>query len=132
MKLDKFIEIRKKNHDFLNKNLEEFREYFYLPKATSNSDPSWFGFLLTIRDNNNFTRNDIINFLNEKKIGTRLLFSGNIIKQPYFKDVKYKVKSNLMNTNKIMQDSFWIGVYPGLDFDHLSYVIDVIKEFIKK
>jgi CDP-6-deoxy-D-xylo-4-hexulose-3-dehydrase len=130
-KLKNFIKTRVSNHGYLYNGLKDYKEYFILPEKTKFSDPSWFGFLLTI-NNNKFTRNEIIKFLNSKLIGTRLLFSGNIIKQPYFKDVNFKVVGKLTNTDKAMNDSFWLGVYPGINNKMLDYVLDQIKSFIKK
>lgn len=131
-KLKYFINTRQTNHNYLMDNLKKFEDIFILPKTTKNAEPSWFGFLLTLRNNDNFFRNEIVNFLNEKRIGTRLLFSGNITKQPYFKNYNFKIHAELKNTNKIMNDSFWIGVYPGLNQQHLSYILDMIDTFLKK
>ena len=127
-KLESFIKKRNSNFDYLKKNLLDFKDKFILPEATENSTPSWFGFLLTIRDNQ-IDRNKITQFLNEKKIGTRLLFSGNLIKQPYMKDKVYKVSSELKNTEIVMKNSFWVGVYPGLQNVHLDYILESIKSF---
>ena len=127
-KLESFINKRNSNFDYLKKNLLDFKDKFILPEATENSTPSWFGFLLTIRDNQ-IDRNKIIQFLNEKKIGTRLLFSGNLIKQPYMKDKIFKIGSELKNTEIVMKNSFWVGVYPGLQNEHLDYILENIKSF---
>lgn len=131
-KLDKFIKIRQDNHNYLMNGLKELNDFLILPEATRESKPSWFGFLLTLQDNVNFSRNELTQFLNDNRVGTRLLFSGNIVKQPYFKNFNFEIRSDLSNTDKIMNDSFWIGVYPGLTSDHLDYTIDIIKKFIKK
>lgn len=131
-KLENFIQLRKKNHNYLNKELSTLENYFTLPQATKNSNPSWFGYLITLKDGLKFNRNEIVSFLNDNKIGTRLLFSGNIIKQPYFKNFKYKISSELKNTDIVMNNSFWIGVYPGLGQEELGYTVDKIKEFVKK
>ena len=127
-KLESFINKRNSNFDYLKKNLLDFKDKFILPEATENSTPSWFGFLLTIRDNQ-IDRNKITQFLNEKKIGTRLLFSGNLIKQPYMKDKIFKIGSELKNTETVMKNSFWVGVYPGLQNEHLDYILENIKSF---
>ncbi|MDB3877309.1 lipopolysaccharide biosynthesis protein RfbH, partial [Candidatus Pelagibacter ubique] len=127
-KLESFINKRNSNFDYLKKNLLDSKDKFILPEATENSTPSWFGFLLTIRDNQ-IDRNKITQFLNEKKIGTRLLFSGNLIKQPYMKDKIFKVSSELKNTEIVMKNSFWVGVYPGLQNKHLDYILENIKSF---
>ena len=130
-KLNDFVNKRNENFEYLKKNLLLFQDKFIFPEQTKKATPSWFGFLLTIKDNQ-IDRNKIIEFLNEKKIGTRLLFAGNVIKQPYFVNQKYRVFKNLHNTDKVMKDSFWLGVYPGLNKNHLDYVIENIEEFIKK
>ena len=127
-KLESFINKRNSNFDYLKKNLLDSKDKFILPEATENSTPSWFGFLLTIRDNQ-IDRNKITQFLNEKKIGTRLLFSGNLIKQPYMKDKIFKIGSELKNTETVMKNSFWVGVYPGLQNEHLDYILENIKSF---
>lgn len=130
-KLPHFIKKRNENHTYLKKELEKYSDYFILPDATEKSDPSWFGFLITLKKNSNFSRNEIVKYLNDNRIGTRLLFSGNITKQPYFKNFDYKIKSSLENTDMIMENSFWIGVYPGLNFEHLDYTVEVISKFLK-
>jgi CDP-6-deoxy-D-xylo-4-hexulose-3-dehydrase len=130
-KIENFITIRKNNYDFLYKNLNDLQEFIILPESEKNSEPSWFGFPISLRKNNKFNRNDLLKYLNSNKIGTRLLFSGNLIKQPYMKDVLFKAHSNLKNTDFVMENTFWIGVYPGLSKDHLSYVIEKLKIFFK-
>jgi CDP-6-deoxy-D-xylo-4-hexulose-3-dehydrase len=128
-KLNTFINTRKKNFNFLYKNLKNLEDFLILPEAEFNSEPSWFGFPLSIRDNKKFNRNKLINFLNDSKIGTRLLFSGNLIKQPYMKDIAFKVHKSLPNTDFVMENTFWIGIYPGLTEDHLSYSSEKMKNF---
>ena len=130
-KLEKFIKKRLENFNYLYSLFSQLNEYFILPEKTKNSEPSWFGFLLTIKDNK-INRNELLKFLDEKKIGTRLLFSGNVTKQPYMLDKKYIIHKNLKNTDKVMNDSFWIGVYPGLDKVHLDYMYNSVIEFLKK
>jgi len=130
-KLNTFISARRKNFDFLYKNLKSLEEFLILPEPELNSEPSWFGFPLSIKDNKNFTRSKLISFLNESKIGTRLLFSGNLIKQPYMKDMTFKVHKNLPNTDFVMENTFWIGLYPGLTLQHLEYSISKIKKFFQ-
>ena len=127
-RLESFINKRNSNFDYLKKNLSELSDKYILPEATEGSTPSWFGFLITIKDNQ-IDRNKIVQFLNEKKIGTRLLFSGNLIKQPYMKDKIFKVSSELKNTEIVMKNSFWVGVYPGLQNKHLDYILENIKSF---
>ena len=130
-RLEGFIKKRKDNFNFLYKHLAELEEFLILPKAEVNSDPSWFGFPLSIKENTRHNRDDLIKYLNTYKIGTRLLFSGNIIKQPYMKDVNFKVHKNLKNTDFVMNNTFWIGLYPGLTMQHLEYTISNIKKFFK-
>lgn len=128
-KLDDFIKARKQNWKFLYDRLKDYNEYFILPTATENSDPSWFGFLLTVRKDAPFSRNDITNYLEDNQIATRLLFSGNIIRHPCFDDVKYRVHDDLENTDIITDNTFWLGVYPGLNGHMLNYIIERIDEF---
>ena len=130
-KIDGFIENRLDNFNYLYHLFSKLSNYFILPEKTKNSEPSWFGFLLTIKENK-LNRNELLKFLDEKKIGTRLLFSGNVTKQPYMLDKKYIVHKDLINTDKVMNDSFWLGVYPGLEKKHLDYVYSTVQEFIKK
>lgn len=133
-KLNSFIEIRKRNFALLKNKLSKFQNYFILPEATENSDPSWFGFPITLKDNCPFTRKDILKYLNENNIGTRLLFGGNITKQPYFIEnkIKYRIVCNLKNTDLIMNNTFWIGVYPGITEEKINYIMSIFDKFIKK
>ena len=124
-----FIKSRKSNFKYIYKSLKSHEEFLILPKATENSDPSWFGFPITLRDNLPKSRNQLLRYLDEKKIGFRLLFSGNVTKQPYMLEKKFRVVGNLDNTSKIMNDTFWIGVYPGLTHQELDFVTDQIKNF---
>jgi CDP-6-deoxy-D-xylo-4-hexulose-3-dehydrase len=128
-RLESFIRVRKENFNFLYKNLKSLEEFLILPEAEKNSDPSWFGFPLSLRKNNKFNRNDLIKYLNDNKIGTRLLFSGNLTKQPYMKDINFKVQGELKNTDFIMENTFWIGLYPGLYKSHLEYSVSKIKNY---
>ena len=130
-KIEGFVKKRLENFNYLYKLFSNLSNYFILPEKTKNSEPSWFGFLLTIKDNK-INRNELLKFLDEKKIGTRLLFSGNVTKQPYMLDKKYIIHKDLTNTDKVMNDSFWLGVYPGLEKKHLDYVYSTVQEFIKK
>ena len=130
-RLEGFIKKRKENFSFLYKNLKNLEEFLILPESEKNSDPSWFGFPLSLRKNNKFNRNDLIKYLDNKKIGTRLLFAGNVIKQPYMKNVDFRVHGELKNTNFIMDNTFWIGVYPGLTSQQLEYSVSTIKEFFR-
>jgi CDP-6-deoxy-D-xylo-4-hexulose-3-dehydrase len=127
-KLESFINKRNSNFDYLKKNLSELSDKYILPEATEGSTPSWFGFLITIKDNQ-IDRNKITRFLNEKKIGTRLMFAGNITKQPYIKNKMFKVSSDLHNTDTVMKNSFWVGVYPGLQKKHLDFIVENIQSY---
>ena len=131
-KLPNFIERRKRNFDFLNKQLENV-PYVKVVKKYDNADPSWFGMLITVDKDALFTRNCLTSFLEKQKIQTRNLFAGNIIRHPCFehleKDIDYKVIGNLENTDYVMNNSFWIGVYPGMKDVELQYMADCIKKF---
>ena len=129
-KLPMFTELRKQNFNKLYNKLKPLEKYFVLPKATENSDPSWFAFLITVKDNVPFTRADIVNYLESKKIMTRMLFAGNLIKQPGFMNIEHRVVGTLENTDKIMLNSFFIGVYPGIDDRHIDYIEKAFNEFV--
>lgn len=129
-KVNKFIDKRKENFKKIKNKLEKFSEYLILPSPQYNSDPSWFGFLISVKENAPFSRNDLVKYLNENKIGTRLLFAGNIVKQPYMIGRNYRVIGNLMNSDFIMNNTFWIGVYPGIDDLMIDYIEKIIVQFI--
>ena len=129
-KLSKFIPARKENFSYLKNKLKEFEKYLILPESTPKSDPSWFGFPITIKKSAPFSKNDLVNFLASKLIDTRPLFAGNITKQPYFENISYRVVGNLENTDLIMNNTFWIGVFPGLTQEMLQYVVKEFKNFI--
>ena len=131
-KLPEFIEARKRNWKTLYDGLKRYEDYFNLPKATDESDPSWFGFLLTVREDNPFSKNDIVDYLEKYKIATRSLFAGNILRQPAYQEIDHRVCGTLKNTDYIMNNSFWIGVYPGLDEDRINYILNVFKLFMKQ
>jgi len=131
-RLEGFIKKRKENFNFLYKNLKDLEEFLILPEAEKNSEPSWFGFPLTLKKQDRYNRNDLVKYLNENKIGTRLLFSGNLIKQPYMKNVTFKVHGELKNTDFVMENTFWAGLYPGLSKEHLEYSVLKIKNFFKR
>ena len=128
-RIDAFVEARKSNHAYLKQRLQELEDLIILPEPTKNSDPSWFGFMISIRENKGGKRNDLAKHLNSKMIGTRLLFAGNLTKQPYFKDIKYRTIGNLQNTDFVMENSLWVGVYPVLTTDMLDYCCDEILRF---
>lgn len=130
--LDRFIQARKRNFERLHSGLRDIDELFILPAATPNSDPSWFGFPLTLRDGAPFTREELLRHLNEKKIGTRLLFGGNLVKQPYMKGRVYRVFGALENSDTVMTKTFWLGVFPGLGPAAIDYVLETIHDFCRK
>lgn len=129
-KADAFVEKRRANHRMLYAKMKSLEEYFILPEATPNTDPSWFGFMLTIRDSALLNRNELVRFLEEQKIGTRLLFAGNLVKQPAYEHVPKIIHGNLINTDIIMNDSFWLGVWPGIEEQHYDYILAQLNAFI--
>ena len=129
-KLPQFIEARKANFAALSTALAGCEEFLILPEATADSEPSWFGFPLTLREGCGVSRVDFLNYLNQQKIGTRLLFAGNLTRQPYFSDQTYRVAGELANADKIMRDTFWIGVHPALNQSMLEYMAFSIEEFL--
>ena len=131
-KLDSFIAKRKENFRFLYNRLKKYEKFFILPAWQDKADPSWFGFLLTVRSGAPFNRNQIVRHLQADKIGTRYLFAGNIIKQPYFIDnqIKHRVVGKLPNTDIVTKDTFWIGCYPGLSKEMLEYVLASFDSFL--
>ncbi len=131
-KLPFFVKRRKENFKILYNDFKRYEDYFILPHAPVKADPSWFCFPLTLRDNTPFKRKDIISFLEKNKIQTRLFFAGNIIKQLAYKNIERRVVGKLDNSDKIMKDSFFIGVYPGIDSERMGYIIDKIEEFMRK
>ncbi|MDW6002171.1 lipopolysaccharide biosynthesis protein RfbH [Vibrio mangrovi] len=128
-KLPEFIQQRKNNFIYLKNGLQSCTEFIELPEATDNSEPSWFGFPITLKENYGVGRVELIQFLNEAKIGTRLLFAGNLTRQPYFSNIHHRVVGSLTNTDRIMNQTFWIGIYPGLNSSHLDYIIEKFKDF---
>ena len=103
-----------------------------MPKSSPNAKPSWFGFPITVKENAKFTRNQLVEYLEQNKIGTRLLFGGNLLKQPYMKNQNFKIIGNLKNSDIVMNSTFWIGVYPGLKKEELNYVLEIFHKFFKK
>ncbi len=129
-KLDGFVQARKDNFAYLKDRLATCEELLILPEATPNSDPSWFGFLMTIRPEANLRRVDLLNYLDQNKIGTRLLFAGNLTRQPYMSGRNFRVSGELTNTDFVMNNSLWIGVYPGLSKDMLNFAAEKIETFL--
>ena len=127
--LEHFVERRKENFKYLKEGLSACEDFIILPEATNNADPSWFGFPITIKPECNIDRVDLLKFMTQNKIGTRLLFAGNLTRQPYFEKVNYRVHGELTNTDIIMNHTLWIGVYPGLERPHLDYMIEKFNEF---
>lgn len=127
-KLDDFIERRRTNFDGLTDRLRArgLDRIYHLPEPTPGTTPSWFGYLLTLRDDVGVDRNRLVRTLEERKVGTRMLFAGNLTKQPAFQDVAFRVHGSLANTDKIMTDSFWIGVWPGIDDQRMDYMADTL------
>ena len=128
-KIEYFIQKRKENFEYLCKHLSDV-EGISIATATENSDPSWFGCPITINSDSNVKREDLLRFLDSRKIGTRLLFAGNITKQPAYKDIDFRVVGDLKNTDTVMNQSFWVGVYPALTNKMLDYVITSISDFM--
>jgi len=128
-RVEDLVETRKVNFKYLKGKLASCEEFLILPEATENSDPSWFGFPITIKPESGISRVDLVKFMDQNKIGTRLLFAGNLTRQPYFENVNYRVVGELTNTDTIMDNTFWVGVYPGLSTKHLDFVVDKFEEF---
>lgn len=131
-RLDGFIEARRTNFNRLKAALKPLEDMLILPEATPKSNPSWFGFPITMRDGAPVKRDDLLKHLNEKKIGTRLLFAGNLLRQPYMKGRNYRVHGGVEASDKVMNDTFWIGVYPGLEDPHINYIVDTMTAFCKR
>jgi CDP-6-deoxy-D-xylo-4-hexulose-3-dehydrase len=128
-KLPRFIEIRRQNFQILYDGLKNLEEFFIMPEATPHSQPSWFGFPVAVRPEAPFSRRELIRYLDQAKIDTRLLFGGNLTRQPAFQGVSYRKVGELKNSDFVMSQVFWVGVYPGLTEDILGYVIETIKRF---
>lgn len=129
-RLDGFIAARQRNFDLLTEMLRPLEDVFILPQPTANSVPSWFGYPITIREKSGVDRNALVEYLNDFKIGTRLLFGGNLLRQPYMKGQNYRVVGDLANADLVTTNCFWIGLYPGLTEDHLAYTVETIAGFV--
>ncbi|MCT7942944.1 lipopolysaccharide biosynthesis protein RfbH [Shewanella holmiensis] len=128
-RLPEFIAKRNSNFEYLKNRLESLSEYIDIAKPTENSEPSWFGFPITVKDSAGVNRTDLTKYLDQHKIGTRLLFAGNLIRQPYFHNLEYKVVGDLTNTDNTMNNTIWVGIYPGLGEDHLNFIAEKLEEF---
>ena len=131
-KLPDFVEKRKENFNKLWQGLSIFQNYLILPVATKNSDPSWFGFPITVKENDKFTKNEIVEYLENNKIMTRQLFAGNMTRQPAYQDIECRIIGNLENTDYIMNNTFFIGVYPGINDMKIDYIVGVFKKFFEE
>ena len=131
-KLEDFIEARKQNYIKIYEKLSEFKDFLILPEKNKKSEPSWFGFPIAVREDKNVNRDDLVKFLNEKKIGTRLLFAGNLLKQPAYQNINHRIVGDLSNSDKVMKYIFWIGVYPAIDDEKIEYIYESFKEYFTK
>ena len=127
--LDAFIAKRRDNFKYLSSRLSSLSEFIEIATPTKNSNPSWFGFPITIKESAGIKRVDIVKYLDQYKIGTRLLFAGNLTNQPYFEDVMYRVSGSLKNTDRTMNQTFWLGVQPTLGEEHYNFVVEKMEEF---
>ncbi len=134
-KLPSFGEARRRNWARLRAGVEELSGVFELPRATPGADPSWFGFLLLVRKGAKFTRNEVVKHLEDAKIQTRMLFGGNLLRQPAYLSLPksaYRVVGDLAGADRLMNDCFFVGVYPGLADAHVDYVVDTLKRFVRQ
>ncbi|WP_028996362.1 lipopolysaccharide biosynthesis protein RfbH [Azohydromonas australica] len=128
-RLDEFIDARKANFKYLKERLQSCEQFLHLPEATPKSDPSWFGFPLILKESAGVKRVDLLSYLDQHKIGTRLLFAGNLTRQPYMLGRNYRVSGELTNTDVVMNQTFWLGTFPGLTTEHLDYIVQKLEEF---
>ena len=128
-RVQEFIDSRKRNFKLLQKRLHHLSDYIEIAAVTPKGDPSWFGLPVTLKEGTGVNRVDLLKFLDQNKIGTRLLFAGNLTRQPYFQDIEYRVVGELANTDRVMNQTFWLGIYPGLGQEHFNYVIEKIQKF---
>jgi CDP-4-dehydro-6-deoxyglucose reductase, E1 len=128
-RVDEFVQARKRNFDYLKERLASCADFLELPEATPKSDPSWFGFLALLKPESGVKRVDLLAYLDQNKIGTRLLFAGNLTRQPYMTGRNFRVSGSLARTDIVMNQAFWLGVYPGLGTEHLDYIVQKIEEF---
>lgn len=128
-RLVEFIAKRRSNFTYLKKRLARVEQFLHLPEPTPHSEPSWFGFPLVLKETAGVKRADLISFLDQSKIGTRLLFAGNLTKQPYMEGRNYRVSGELTNTEIVMRQTFWVGTFPGLGEVQLDYISSKLEEF---
>ncbi|MBU3914487.1 lipopolysaccharide biosynthesis protein RfbH [bacterium] len=131
-KLEHFCDRRRENFNLYNSLLSKYNDVFILPKATEKSDPAWFSYIISVNDKAPFNRTELVTYLNEHRIETRNIFAGNMIRQPAFIDQKFRVVGDLKNTDYIMNNTFFLGTYPGMTKEMIDYTVDVINRFIKK
>jgi len=128
-RVEEFVEARKRNFNYLKDRLKSCSDFLELPEATPKSDPSWFGFLALLKPESGVKRVDLLSYLDQNKIGTRLLFAGNLARQPYMIGRNFRISGSLTNTDVVMNQAFWLGVYPGLGTEHLDYIVSKLEEF---
>ena len=130
-KLVEFVQVRKRNWQILKDGLDTLTDFFILPEPTANSDPSWFGFPISVHSEAPFERKDLTDFLESRKISTRLMFGGNLARQPAYLDLPYRIVGDLSNSDFVMKNTLWLGVYPGLTISMMNYVVDSVHEFVR-
>jgi CDP-6-deoxy-D-xylo-4-hexulose-3-dehydrase len=130
-KLDGFCRIRRNNFNLWQKGFKKYEDFFILPEATKNSNPAWFAFPVTITETAGFTRTAITDYLSKNLVETRNLFGGNLLRQPAYQNIKYRKIGNLINTDRIMNDTFFLGTYPGIGGRQIEYTLDIIKKFVR-
>jgi CDP-6-deoxy-D-xylo-4-hexulose-3-dehydrase len=124
-----FIDKRNQNFEYLSNRLSSLSDFIEVAKPTPNSTPSWFGFPVTLKEGSGVQRVDLLKFLDQQKIGSRLLFAGNLTKQPYFKDIEYRIVGDLLNTDRTMEQTFWLGIFPALNVEHFEFIAEKLEEF---
>lgn len=129
-RLERFIDTRRRNFTYMTERMKEFEDVFILPEATKNSDPSWFGYVLSLREDSGIVRDKLLQYLNSRHIGTRLLFAGNLTRQPYMMEQEFRVVSELKVSDFVMRNTFWLGVYPGISITMIDYMVDEIRAFL--